>query len=59
MPARIALGAVSPWEIPAAALVMLAAIYGMIRLVGRIYAAALVRGGARLSWRAALKLRES
>lgn len=58
MSARIALGVASPWEVLAAALVMLAAIYGVSRLVSRIYAAALVRGGARLSWGAALRLRE-
>jgi ABC-2 type transport system permease protein len=58
MSARIALGVVSPWEVLAAALVMLVAIYGAARLVGRIYAAALVHGGARLSWGAALRLRE-
>jgi hypothetical protein len=40
------------------ALVMLASIYGVSKLVGRIYAAALVCGGARLSWGAALRLRE-
>lgn len=58
MSARIALGVVSPWEMLAAALVILAAIYAVSQLVGRIYAAALVRGGARLSWGEALRLRE-
>jgi hypothetical protein len=37
---------------------MLIAAYGMIRLAARVYTEALVRGGARLSWRAALRLRE-
>jgi hypothetical protein len=36
---------------------MLASIYGMARLVGRIYTTSLVRGGPRLSWIAALRLR--
>ncbi len=31
-------------------------VYGMVRLAARIYAPALVRGGARLSWREALRL---
>jgi len=34
-----------------------AAIYGAARLAGRIYAAALARGGARLNWRSAVRLR--
>jgi len=58
MPARIAVGGVAWWEMPLDVLVMLAAIYAMIRLASRIYAAALVRSGARLSWRAALRLRK-
>ena len=56
MPARLALGAVSWWEMLIAVLLMLGGIYGMARLAARIYAPALVRGGARLSWRAALRL---
>ena len=58
-PVRQADRVVSPWEVLAAALVMLAAIYGSSKLAARIYAAALVRGGARLSWGAALRLREN
>jgi ABC-2 type transport system permease protein len=58
MPVRFALGAVAWWEMPLAVLIMIGAIYGMARLAARIYAPALVRGGARLSWGAALRLRE-
>jgi ABC-2 type transport system permease protein len=58
MPARIALGHVSSWEVILAVLIMLASIYGMARLAARIYAGAIVRGGARLSWRAALRLQQ-
>jgi ABC-2 type transport system permease protein len=57
MPARIALGHLAIWETPLAVVIMLASIYGMARLAGRIYATGLVRGGARLSWVAALRLR--
>jgi hypothetical protein len=32
-------------------------VYGVARLAARIYAAALVRGGARLNWRSAVRLR--
>lgn len=56
MPARIALGHVSAGEIVLDVLVMVASVYGMARLAARIYAGALVRGGARLGWRAALRL---
>ncbi len=57
MPARLALGHMAAWEMPLAVVIMVAAVYGTARLAARIYAGALVRGGARLSWRAALRLR--
>jgi ABC-2 type transport system permease protein len=57
MPARIALGHIAWWELPLAALIMLASIYGMARLASRIYANALIHSGPRLSWRAAVRLR--
>lgn len=56
MPARLAVGSIAMWEMPLAVLIMLVAIYGMVRLTARIYSPALVRGGSRLSWRAALRL---
>jgi len=55
MPARIALGHIAWWELALDALIMLASIYGMARLASRVYAKALIQGGARLSWRAALR----
>lgn len=58
MPARIALGHIASWELPLAALVMLASIYTMIRLASRIYIGALVQSGPRVSWGAALKRRK-
>jgi ABC-2 type transport system permease protein len=57
MPARLALGHLAPWEMPLAALITIAFIYLVARLASRIYAAGLVRGGARLSWGAALRIR--
>jgi ABC-2 type transport system permease protein len=57
MPARIALDHLAVWEMPLAILIMLASIYGMARLAGRIYSTSLVRGGPRLSWMVALRLR--
>jgi len=59
MPARIALGHIAWWELPADALIMLASIYAMIRLASRVYANALIHGGERLGWRAALRLDET
>jgi len=56
MPARIALGHVATWEIALDAALMLAAIRVTAALSARIYVSALVRGGARLGWRAALRL---
>jgi ABC-2 type transport system permease protein len=59
MPARIALGHVEPWELPLAALIMLASIVGMARLASRIYARGLIHSGPRLSLRGALQLSKS
>ncbi len=57
MPARIAVGTAPWWEVILAVLIMLAAIYGMVRLATRVYKATLVRSGPRLSWREALSVR--
>jgi ABC-2 type transport system permease protein len=59
MPARIALGHVAAWEIVLAVLVMLGSTAAVARVAARIYAAGLVRGGARPSWRTALRLSRS
>ena len=56
IPARIALGHVAAWELGLAAVIMALSIWGMIRLASRVYANALIYGGARLSWKAALRL---
>jgi hypothetical protein len=56
MPARIALGHVAWWELLLAAVIMAASIYGVARLAARVYANALIYSGARLGWRAALRL---
>ncbi len=55
-PARIAVGHVAAWEVAGQAVVLVVSIYTVIRLAGRVYASALVRGGARVSWRTALRL---
>ncbi len=59
MPVRIALGHIAWWELPLAVSVMVAAIYGMAHIASRIYASALIHSGARLSWKAALRLQRT
>ena len=54
-PARVALDAVAPWELFLGVAVMLAAVYGMVRLAARVYTGALLSSGARLGWRQAWK----
>lgn len=56
MPARFALGVLAPWEMPLAIALTLAAIVGMARLAVRVYAPAVLRGGPRVGWRAAMSL---
>ncbi len=59
MPARIALGGVPWWEVSLDVLIMLVSIYAMIRVATRVYSGAIVRGGARIGWRAALRLHDA
>lgn len=56
MPARIALGHVAWWEVALDVVLMLASILAAARIASRIYASALLHGGAKLGWRAALRL---
>jgi ABC-2 type transport system permease protein len=55
MPARIALGHVPWWQLVLAAVLMAASIYAMVGLAARVYERSLLRGGGRISWRAALR----
>ena len=59
MPARIALGTVDWWEYPLVAAIMLASVYAVVRAASTVYAGGLLRGGKRLSWRTALRGRDS
>ena len=54
MPVRTAGGGVAWWEIAVAVVLMLAAIVGVVRLGGRVYAGALLRTGGRVRVREAL-----
>lgn len=53
VPARIALDAITAWEVALAAVLMVVSTYGVVRLAGRLYAAALLSAGGRLTWRGA------
>ena len=56
LPARSALVGVPLWEHVAAVLVVLATIYALIRIAGRIYGAGLLRSGPALDLRTAIRL---
>lgn len=55
MPARYALGVASLWEVLIAALITLVAIAVVVRVAGRIYQNSILRTGARVSLREALR----
>jgi ABC-2 type transport system permease protein len=56
LPARSALTGVPLWEHALALLLVLGAIYALVRFAGRIYAHGLLHAGSRLRVRAALRL---
>ncbi|CAA9437472.1 MAG: hypothetical protein AVDCRST_MAG66-3713 [uncultured Pseudonocardia sp.] len=55
MPARYALGVASLGEVAVAAVLALAAIAVVVRVAGRVYANSVLRTGARVGWREALR----
>ncbi len=55
MPARYALGVASLGEVAIAAVLALVAIAVVVRLAGRVYANSVLRTGARVGWREALR----
>lgn len=56
LPARSALVGVPLWQHALAVILVLATIYGLVRLAGRVYAQGLLRSGPRLKLRAAWRL---
>lgn len=56
MPMRMAAGAASVLEIVAAVAFLVAAIWGIWKLTGRIYGQVLLRRGSRISWKDALAI---
>lgn len=55
MPARITQDVAAPWEIALSIVLMLLAIWGMVRLAGRIYESSLLRTGARIKLGTAIR----
>lgn len=56
MPARTAAGAVEPWEVALAIVLMVVAIWLMITFAARVYTNAILRTGARVPIREALRI---
>lgn len=59
MPLRVAVGAASVVEIVIAAVLLLAATFGMLRLAGAVYGRTLLHRGSRLKWKQALRMKAS
>jgi ABC-2 type transport system permease protein len=58
MPMRMVQGNATLWETSISIGLMAAGIYALIRLAGRIYLGAVLRGGAKTKWREAWRLAE-
>ena len=57
VPIRVALSAAQPWEVVGAVVVMLAAIYLLFELGGRVYSGAVLQSGSRMKLRDAWRAR--
>jgi ABC-2 type transport system permease protein len=57
MPLRVSVGAASIAEIVIAAVGLIAATFGMLRLAGGVYGRTLLHRGSRLRWKSALRMR--
>jgi ABC-2 type transport system permease protein len=55
VPLRSALGAIEPWEIVLSVAIMLSTIAGLFVIGGRVYAGAVLRTGARVPFRDAIR----
>jgi ABC-2 type transport system permease protein len=51
MPMRLAVGAVSTWEIVVSLVLMAGAVYGLMHLAGRVYSGAVLRVGGKIKLR--------
>ncbi len=57
MPLRIATGVAAAWQVTLAAVLLVGAVWAVIRAAGAIYAQTLLHRGSRITWRQALRLR--
>lgn len=55
LPGRIVRGWAAPWEVAVALVIMVAGIYGMLRLAGWIYTGGVARATQKLGWREAFR----
>lgn len=55
MPGRIARGWAAPWEVGLSVVLMLLAIYGVIRMAGWVYRGGVARASSKLGWREAFR----
>ena len=58
LPGRASLGSLEAWELALAVVLMLAAIYAMVRLAGRLYTGSILQTGARVRLRDAWRSSE-
>ncbi|MEZ5250172.1 MAG: ABC transporter permease [Ilumatobacteraceae bacterium] len=59
MPLRMATGSAGALDVALAAILLVAAVYGMLRLTGAVYGRTMLHRGARLRWREALRIARS
>lgn len=59
MPLRMATGSAGALDVALAAALLVAAVYGMLRLTGAVYGRTMLHRGARLRWREALRIARS
>ena len=59
MPLRIASGAASWWEVLVAGVLLVGTVWLVLRAAGSVYARTLLHRGSRITWKEALRLRES
>lgn len=58
MPLRMATGVAPVWQVVVSAVLLVLAVYGVLRVAGAVYARTLLHRGSRLTWRQALASHE-
>jgi ABC-2 type transport system permease protein len=59
MPARIAASDVPWWQVAISVVLLVATIWGVLRVASRIYRQSFLQGGGRISWGDALRARKA